>query len=125
MRVTAVEQAEAIYEWRQLFESLNGKVTRGRDQKSARGRERLKFWEETVSQFQIPHKIAQRSLRRRTRIIDELWAQLRTSEAADNGALLDKIAALAAPQQRDIADELRRGGQSLRTLIQKHVHGAS
>ncbi len=121
------DQANFIEERRQIWERLNGQIRRGGDRRSKvqivpliegmMEPTRSTFLKETSDKFGLPKKVIQRALTRKAQINPKVWAVLRHTEAAHNGALLDKIRKLYLEEQAAIADMIKDRGCTVQSAI--------
>ena len=107
--LTPFDQANFLAERRVIWERLHGDIKRGGDRRSKNQVEPLidalkkpSFFKETAKTFGLPTSVIKRALSRRAHISRELWQALRGTDAADNGALLDKLCRLSVEEQVEV-----------------------
>lgn len=125
------DQANFIEERRQIWERMNGQIKRGGDRRSkvqitplaegmmpaARG----SFLKATSEKFGLPKDTIKRALMRKAKINPKVWTVLRHTEAASNGAMLDKIRKLYLEEQVAIAAMIKERGCTVQHAIRAVV----
>lgn len=113
----------------ELFNFNGGELKRGRDKRKSANladlnpREQDRYYDEIEAKFGIKRRTAERLVRRARNIPEGLWAKIKATKAALNGALLDKIAELQ-PEQRAEIERLMADGQTKLTEAIKSVSAA-
>ena len=125
--LTPFDQANFIEERRQIWERLNGQIKRGGDRRSkvqitplAEGMmpaTRGSFLKDTSEKFGLPKDTVKRALMRKANISPKVWDVLRHTEAASNGAMLDKIRKLYIEEQVAIAAMIKERGCTVQYAI--------
>jgi ParB family chromosome partitioning protein len=120
-----LDKSELMEQRRQIYERIEGLVKRGGNRRSkgqvvpliGQIKAKSNFFKETSAQFGLHERDIKRALTRKAQIVPTLWTALRDTEAADNGALLDKIRKLELQDQLEIARLLKETGCTVKDAI--------
>lgn len=119
------DQAEFLEERRQVWERMHGTIRRGGDRRSKvqvaplieEVRRGAPFVRETVQKFNLSRDTIKRAFARKAQIDATVWAAIRGTKAAENGALLDRLRKLDFETQRAVLDQSRERGCDLNVAL--------
>lgn len=119
------DQANFLEERRQIWERVHGAIKRGGDRRSKAQIEPLidgigrggTFIKETAAKFGLPPTMVKRALTRKAQIAPKVWEVLRTTDAARNGSLLDKIRKLELEEQFAVAETIQERGCTVQQAV--------
>lgn len=107
LRATSqIEFANALFEWRKIFEEIYGPIKHGGDRKSARAEEPTQFYADTYEKFGVRRSTVNRCLRRRFKIAPDVWFALQNSFPQVPGVTLDRLAGCDQQEQRALLPEI-------------------
>ncbi len=120
----AFDQANFLEERRQIWERKTGQIERGGDRRSkVKIRPLIEevgkkgFYAATAEKFGLAQTTVKVALARKARIQPTVWTALQKTDAATNGALLDRIGRLTPEEQLEILDRMRERGCGVREAV--------
>jgi ParB family chromosome partitioning protein len=128
--LSAFDQANFLEERRQIWERKNGRIGPGGDHRSkvkirplVEEVEKKGFYAATAERFGLAQTTIKVALARKARIHPTVWMALQKTEAATNGALLDRIARLSEDKQNDIISIAKERGCAVREAVRLVIKG--
>ncbi len=117
--LSAFDQAEFLAERRIVWEQMFGQVKRGGDRRAKAQVEPLLealrksgFLKDTSERLGLSRPVLKRALYRKAHMAEDVWASLRGTADAENGAFLDKLAKLDRDTQRAVVEFSKQRGCS-------------
>jgi ParB family chromosome partitioning protein len=122
--LTPYDQANFLFERREIWERLHGNLKRGGDKRSKRQAGTLiqpneisGFYKNLGDLFSIPKRTVHRALERKRCIEPSVWNALRGTQEAKNGAFLDKLADIEPSEQKKLIEFCRNTGSTIAHAI--------